>query len=196
MKKFNWNYDSLQGMDIFFSTSDISLIAYVTRIANVDFKNTFNNEISTHSGVITEDQGVFFATEETLFGLKENSLKNYNGSNKQIISIYRWNKFNDFFKEKEGLKQLAELREKKLKYDYFTFFTYPKCLRWIRKLVNRKKDDDSSQICSETVFRRLKAFGLENYPSEWDEMPPSPYALECFIKIRNDFVKIENYKKD
>jgi len=195
MKFFDWNYDILRGMDVFFSTEQFSILSCLIRIDAKGFKKIFDLMVPSHSGLISEDRSWFFATEETIRGLRENSLINFCNRNKQIIFIYRWNNFDDLVLREQALKELSYLRLKQIPYDFFTLFTFPKCLKWIRILFSRQIDDDSSEICSETVFRIFKKFGLENYPAIWDQIPPKPCELELFFKSRNDFVKIMNFKK-
>lgn len=194
MQPFKWNFEKLRNLDLFFSTCDIHPLAILTNIQSKGFSHAFDFEIPTHSGLITDNRKIFFTTEETLKGLSEGVLNEYNKKHKQIIRVFRWKGFDDSEIREQAMHCILLARQKPIPYDFLTLFTYPQCLRWLRKFFKKTIDNSESEICSEVLFRLCKKFGLTGYPLEWDIIPPSPYLLMQFVLTCDQFVEVKNFK--
>jgi hypothetical protein len=132
-----------------------------------------------HSFIVTEDHGQFFATEETLGGLRENSLEKYTSPGNRITAFYTWNGFNDPVKREAALQCLAEVRRRATddgKYDILGLLSFVPLLKLFFK------PDPKKQWCSENVASVLKTFGCECIAST----TIAPDQLEKLMADRKD----------
>ncbi len=198
---FDFDYGHLRDMDIFVSNDIVNPAGVVIRVENAGWDHAFDRDIPNHTGFLTSDRSNFFATEQTNRGLQVNSLEKYRMNNRQIIRVWRWKGFDNDLVREDAMNYLAYLRRKRKEYDWFTLFTYPKILRWLRF---GKKDDDSTEICSENIFRVLMKygdkhfqdllldFGKEQFKMNWLNFPPAPYHEDMFYKeCVNQFTPVE-----
>lgn len=132
----------------------------------------------THAGLITDDHGQKFATEETGHGLDEDSLERYTKPGQQIVAVYYWQGWDDPVRREAALSYLAEIRRKRAEESQYDWrgilgFVFP----WI-------KPDPKKQWCSENVLSIHDKFGFD---SGWgNKRPPSPEQLKELMKARSD----------
>lgn len=141
------NYPALASMAIGFSHANSMLGAAI---------RFFRKSNVNHAFIITQDHGQFFATEETVAGLRENSLETYNGKKDGIIKMYFWKGFEDSEKTEAAQTYLAEIRRRNgedSKYDFNGLFHF---LPVIGRFFKPSKD---KQWCSENCASIMKKFG-------------------------------------
>ena len=143
-----------------------------------------------HAGLITDDHGQKFATEEDN-GLKENSLEEYTSDKNRIVAMYYWVGWDDIAKNEEAQQYLAEIRRRRAensRYNWaglLSFVPVLKELPFVKKAVAGPR-----QWCSENVLSIHDRFGFN---SGWVGRPPSPAQLEILIQKRDDVKCILGY---
>ena len=111
-----------------------------------------------HAFFVTEDHGQLFATEETLSGLRENSLEQYTKEGNRIVALYIWKGFNSVTARESAQPYLAEIRRRakeNSKYDFKGLFSFVPVFKWF------VKPDKQREWCSENVASVLKQYGCE-----------------------------------
>ena len=120
--------------------------------------NLKDRNFPNHAFLVTEDHGQLFATEQTLGGLKENSLEEYTEPDNKIVSVYTWIGFNDPAKRETAQQYLAEIRRRhgeNSEYDVNGILSFLPVFKWFYK------PDPKKQWCSENVASILKIYGCD-----------------------------------
>lgn len=146
--KFKINYSNIPVLAIGFTESK----SVISKLINF-FQGT-----PSHAFLVTEDHGQLFATEETLNGLRENSLEEYTSDSKRIVAMYIWDGFTKASTREAVQRYLAEIRRKakeNSKYDFKGLFSFVPVFKWFMK------PDPKRQWCSENVAKILQVYGCE-----------------------------------
>jgi hypothetical protein len=192
MKKFTWNYQALKPLDIFLSYCSINPLTAIIRIDDEGLAHAFDKGIATHAGLVINNRSELMTAEETGRGFITQSLERYCTAINQIVYIWRWDGF--IHTREDVLNRIARLLRKNLDYGWATLLTYPKWLQWLRPIF-KIDNDDSNEVCSESVFKRLREAGLQGFPADWDKNPPSPNDLHHFFMSRSDeFSLVKGWK--
>jgi hypothetical protein len=151
---FRINYQNIPVLSIGFSRSE-SLIAKGIQL----FRGLlFKKDAPNHAFFVTEDHGQLFATEETLGGLKENSLEKYARKSDRIVAMFTCKVFDNASTRDTVQRYLAEIRRRakeNSKYDVVGLFSFVPVLKWFCK------PDPQKEWCSENVASVLKAYSVE-----------------------------------
>lgn len=137
-------------------------IARTIQLVRGGFKALNDPAFPNHAFLTTEDNGQKFATEETLDGLKENSLEQYTYPWNRIVSMYYWHGWDDAARRTDALQYLAYIRREqgnrktKLgKYDFWGLFEFVPGLKYL------VKPNPSAEWCSENCTSIHKRGGAE-----------------------------------
>lgn len=152
--KLNLNYEKIPVLGVGFSRGD-DLIGGCISLARGGVKAMNDLSFPTHAFLITEDRTQKFATEETLSGLQEKSLEEYNDSKNRIVAMYYWKGWDDHQKRNDALNYLAEIRRRNKedsKYDLKGLFSF--ILPWI-------KPDPIKEWCSENCTSIHLKYGAQ-----------------------------------
>ena len=147
-----------------------------------------------HTLIFNWDRGQLFCTEETLKGLKENSIEKYRDPDNRIISVLYWTGWDDSVRRNEALDYLAYLRRKQGdestdlgKYDWpglGSFMPGIRLLPWF-------KPDPVKDWCAENDLSVMKKFGCP-WITKTTLAPDQAYLL---MKDQKDVRRILNYYK-
>jgi len=113
-----------------------------------------------HAFIVTEDHGQLFATEETLGGLRENSLEEYTKESNRIVAMYYYTMFDNPDVRHNVLCYLAEIRRKageNTKYDLKGLFSFVPGFRLFCK------PDPVREWCSENCASIMKRYGAPGF---------------------------------
>jgi hypothetical protein len=157
------------------------------------FKAMADKAFPTHALLTTIDRNQKYATEETLSGLVENSLEEYNNSKVRIVAMYYWTGWDDEQKRNDALDYLAYIRRQQGnkgtkigKYDLKGLFSFiPIIGKW-----KCFQPDSSEQWCSENVYSIHKKFG-----APWAQGDPhvAPDQLMAIMHNAIDVRVVLNY---
>lgn len=147
-KDFFVNYENLEaGLFVFTRSTDV-----VGRVIQAARKILKNKGAPTHVGIITEDHGQLFITEQTLRGLEERSLERYTKKSNRIVAVMKYTKGTPR-KINQAQRYLAEIRRRALensKYDFVGLLSF---------VFPFVKPDKNRQWCSENCASILKMMG-------------------------------------
>jgi hypothetical protein len=147
-KDFYVNYENLEaGLFVFTRSTDI-----VGRLIQAVRKILTDKSAPNHVGIITEDNGQMFITEETGRGLEERSLERYTKKSNRIVAVMKYTKATPR-KIKKVQRYLAEIRRRALensKYDFVGLLSF---------VFPFAKPDKNRQWCSENCASILKMMG-------------------------------------
>jgi hypothetical protein len=177
------NYANIPVLAIGFSRAD-TLIAKGIQLFRGLLKD---KNAPNHAFFITEDHGQLFATEETIYGLQENSLEKYTSKGNRIVALYTWIMFENASTRESVQQYLAEIRRRakeNSKYDWKGLFSF---VPGFKLFV---KPDHERQWCSENVASVIKSHGGEFI----SKTAISPDQLLAIFKNNNrEFRPVENY---
>jgi len=151
---FKLDYDAIPVLAIGFTRANTPLAKAIQLMRGILKDKSEPN----HTFIVTEDHGQLFATEETLGGLKEQSLEQYTKEGNRIVAMYLWNGFDSPLIKYKVQRCLAEIRRKAAepsKYDWKGLFSL---VPGFKKIV---KPDPKRQWCSENCASVLKANGAK-----------------------------------
>lgn len=177
-----------RALDVVFTSGRDPISCIFNRGSGAGFKNMFKMQYPTHVLWATPEHGQWLATEMLLCGIKEGSLEKYLTGKRFrpfIHSVYRWAGFDDPEVREDVLRFLAQLRQKRKKYDLFGAI---RCNKFVRKWMPFIKESQSGDYCSENIFTILKWKGLKGYPSRWNLHDPHPYPLQRFMALHREFM--------
>jgi hypothetical protein len=177
------NYQNIPVLAIGFSRSDGLIAKGIQLFRGLLFKK----EAPNHAFFVTEDHGQLFATEETLGGLKENSLEQYANPHNKIVALYTWKGFDNDSTRDMVQRYLAEIRRRakeNSKYDVIGLLSFVPGLKLFCK------PDPEMQWCSENVASVLKIHGC----TEITKTTLSPDQLIAVMqKHVEEFTNIAGY---
>lgn len=145
--KFELNYLNIPPLSVAF-TRGLNPLGDIIGMVRGGMAGFMDISFPSHAAMITCDSGQLFITEETLGGLKENSLEIYSNSSNRIVAMYRWKGWDDPIRAGEATAYLAEIRRKMgepQKYDFAGLFSF---IPGLRKIV---KQNPNRWYCSESV---------------------------------------------
>jgi hypothetical protein len=87
--KLRINYPEIPVLAVAFTRGNDPM-GFLIALIRGGCKAAFDLNFPTHAFVVTEDHMQLFATEETMFGLQEDSLEIYNKSKNRIVDMYFW----------------------------------------------------------------------------------------------------------
>jgi hypothetical protein len=176
------NYLTIPVLSIGFTRST-SLIARGIQL----FSGTLHDKAApNHAFIVTEDHGQLFATEETLGGLRENSLEEYTKESNRIVAMYYYTMFDNPDVRNHALCYMAEIRRKageNTKYDFKGLFSFVPGFRLFCK------PDPVREWCSEncaSIMKRYGAPGLANIIREYSDTPLRPDELLAVMSAKDD----------
>lgn len=178
------NYEIIPVLAIGFTRSN-SLIAKSIQLFRGILKDA---TMPNHVFFVTEDHGQLFATEETLQGLRENSMEQYTSKGNHIVALYSWVQFDNPLKREQAMQYLSEIRRRakeNSKYDWKGLLSFVPGFKWI-------KPDGERQWCSENVASIIKLFGGD-FVGKTTISPDE--LLKLIRKNINEFRNILNFYK-
>jgi len=184
-KIVNFNYSKFRTLDIFVSHRRNVTGGIIRMATKRSIKAAFNRSIPNHAGFLFEIYGQYFALEMGPDGLEINSMEKYRTKKELILSVYRWQGFDDIHCRDDACRHVAEQARRKLEYDWGgAIVSSP----WGRKLFRRMKNKKSKDFCSEHVLKTIEYAGFKNIVTHLN-----PLQLVYFMESQKTFPKVRDW---
>ena len=112
-----------------------------------------NKAFPNHAFLVVEFNGQKFAAEETVDGLKMNSLEQYRYSDSRLVGMYYWHGWDDSIKKQAALDRIAYiLREqgnKSTRLGKYQLLGLLSFVPILKNIVNRDASGKDAEWCSE-----------------------------------------------
>jgi hypothetical protein len=102
----NWQlaYDHIPLLSNFFTREVSGFVEAGIVVEEYGIAGLFDRSIPVHEGIVTAHQNsIKFATEETMQGLKHNSLEQYTTDANRIVCMYYWHGWDDMMRQEAAI---------------------------------------------------------------------------------------------